>query len=144
MLNYNWYFHFWAENFPLGKVSSVWFETEKIANREKISCLGKIYLLCKLFCIMETIHCHFWLVYLTEIGNLLISFHLFTVSHEKLHDKTYMHKSAMKISNIHSQHSLPFLSIKKLCTKNLYKFDNPFRILDYPIYDSRNGFWTLH
>ena len=42
--------------------------------------------------------------------------------------KTCIHKSAIKISIIHSQHhSLPFSSIKMLCTKKL-KFDNPFRI----------------
>ena len=36
------------------------------------------------------------------------------------HVKTYLtHRSAIKISTIHSQHSLPFSSIKKLCTKNL-------------------------
>ena len=35
------------------------------------------------------------------------------------HIKTYIHWSAMKISIIHSQHSLPFLSIKMSCNKNL-------------------------
>ena len=41
------------------------------------------------------------------------------------HVKTYIHQSAVKISIIHSQHSLPFSSIKMLCK---LKFDNPFRI----------------
>ena len=33
--------------------------------------------------------------------------------------KTYIHQSAMKISIIHSHHSLPFSSIKMLCSKIL-------------------------
>ena len=52
--------------------------------------------------------------------------------------KTYIDRSAMKISFILSQHSFPFLSIQKLCTKNLN-----LTISD-TIYDSRNGFLTLH
>ena len=47
---------------------------------------------------------------------------------------TYIHQSAMKISIINSQHSLPFSSIKKLCTKNLnltVRFG--FRIIQFTI-----------
>ena len=40
------------------------------------------------------------------------------LKNKKWHVKTYIHKSPMKISIIHSQHSLPFSNIKKLCTKN--------------------------
>ena len=41
------------------------------------------------------------------------------LNNKEWHVKTYIHQSAMKISIIHSQHSLPFSSIKMLCTKNL-------------------------
>ena len=42
--------------------------------------------------------------------------------------KLNIHKSAVKVSISHSHHSLLFLSIKKLCTKNLY-FTICFRFL---------------
>ena len=38
---------------------------------------------------------------------------------KKWHVKSYINENATKISIIHSQHSLPFSSIKKLCIKNL-------------------------
>ena len=41
-----------------------------------------------------------------------------TLNNKEWHVKTYIHQSAIKISIIHSQHSLPFSSIKMLCTKN--------------------------
>ena len=53
------------------------------------------------------------------------------LNNKEWHVKTYIHQSAMKISIIQKQHSLPFSSIKVLCTKNLnltirfgYNFSN--------------------
>ena len=49
---------------------------------------------------------------------------------KKWHVKTYTHQCVIKISTIHSKQSLPFSSIKRLCTKKL-TIDNLFWISDY-------------
>ena len=49
----------------------------------------------------------------------------------------------MKISTIHSQHSLPFSSIKRLCTKNLnltIRFG--FLIIQFMIQEMAFRLWT--
>ena len=62
------------------------------------------------------------------------------LNNKEWHVKTYVHQSALKISIIHSQHNLPFLSIKMLCTKNLnltIRFGNNLGLkkwlLDFPL-----------
>ena len=54
------------------------------------------------------------------------------LNNKEWHVKTYIHQSATKVYIIHS---LPFSSIKMLCTKNL-NLTNRFGY----IYDSKNGF----
>ena len=49
------------------------------------------------------------------------------LNNKEWHVKTYIHQSAMKISIIHSQHSLSFFEHQNVMHQKL-KFDNPFRI----------------